>query len=220
MEKIDLSEVIATTVEKVIGTDLQKAVEKEVKECLASVIDDVFGYNSAARKNLEEKFNFQIGICLENLKIENYNVMVLDAIQNTINGELSDRVSKKIKSGILSKISILDKSDYKLSEIVGEFKKELLRDMNDNDEKDFTVIIENSSCNFTYIYIDEEDNQDKYNCKYRICIYEGKVTNCSPVSPPEKGTYGFENFLFALYANNVNIEIDSDYDTCISTEYD
>lgn len=220
MENINLSEIISAAVDGVIKTDLQKVVEKEVKECLASVIDNVFGYHSAARKNLEEKFTTQIGICLENLKIENYNIMVLDAIQNTISGELSNRIEDKLKSGILARLSILNKSNYKLSEIIEEFKEELLRDMDDNDEKEFTVIVENSSCNFTYIYIDEEDNQDKYHCKYRICLYDGKVSNCSPVSPPEKKAYGFENFLFALYANNVNIEVDSNYDTYVSNSYD
>lgn len=220
MDKIDLSEIIATTVEKVIETDLTKAVEKEVKECLSSVIDDIFGYNSDARKNLKEKFSSQIAICLENLKIENYNMMVLNAIQDTINGELSKRVEERIKEGILSSISILDKSSYKLSEIVEEFKRELLGDMDDYEGHEFTVIVKNSSCDFVYIYFDKEEYQEEYRCKYRIMLYEGKVSSCTPILKPENNAYGFENFLFALYANKVNVEIDS-YDTYVSKgDYD
>ncbi len=221
MEDVNLSEIIATAVDGAIKTDLQKVVEKEVKECLASVIDNVFGYNSAARKNLEQKFTTQIGICLENLKIENYNMMVLNAIQNTINGELLKRVEERIKKGILSQLSILEKTDYKLSEIVKEFKKQVLDDMEDDEEKEFTVIVERSSCNFIHIFLDEEPYQPQYQCKYRIMLYGNEVTTCTPISNDLSKQYGFERFLFALYANNVKIEIDSDYDTFVSKrEYD
>lgn len=213
----DLTEIISSTLEKVIESDLEKAVEKEVKKCLENVISDIFGYGSKSREMLKEKFSTQIGICLENLKIENYNTMVINAIEKSINGELLLRVEEQIKETVLSKIAILEKKEYKLSEIVNLFKEEVLEDMDEGEERELTVIVEKDGDTFTRIYLDKEENQSKYKCKYTILLYRGQVATCNPLSNPENMPYGFDKTVFALYANRAQITIDS-FDSTVTKE--
>lgn len=228
MGNINLSELIAKQVEVSVNENIQKLIETNVNKCIEDVARDIFSYGSESRKALKHQLEHQIGIAISNLKVEHYNVLVSNAIQQSVNTQLIDIVQEDVKKLVLYDISLLEKREWTISEVVDKFKEYLVKDadiLEIYDGDNFTVIIDQRSSLFTSIYFDVEAGQQKNECKYSISLSnfrgeESKVYHVNPllISPYDQKNE-FEKLLFALYASSAKIDISNrNYDTYISIE--
>ncbi|MGL5229126.1 MAG: hypothetical protein ACRC77_13180, partial [Bacteroidales bacterium] len=129
-------------------------------------------------------------------------------------------ITENIAKNILPSIAIADKTEYNLSEIIEAYKKDLISDGDVENEDQISVIIDKDSswAAYTYIYLDKSECADKRDCDIRISLNEKneiwRLDKGSTDIRSGVGLYGFDKMLFAMFANNAKINIDS-FDTMI-----
>lgn len=201
-------------VEMKIRENLEKTIASIINDCLKSYSD--FG------KEVKEKVKQSLSIGNMDLKLPEYNQLVCNWITEMINTTLISTGKKQIEENIKKFFKPLEKSEYKISEIIEKF----IDDLDESDCEDITFIRNKSDTVDGYIhyYFDKNSNIAQYSCDYQIWINKDGVWNVIIAS--EKASemktavlYGFDSFLFQLYACKVKI-IDDYEDVVTSRDRD
>lgn len=192
-------------VDKIFETQLSKTIDK--------IIGDVFGEYSEFGKNLKEVLSKKLILNLDKINIDTYSAMVCNVVEGVLNQTSYEVSSVKIIKHIKGVLEILNKKDWKLSEIITRYRESIY-------SQNPIVIYEHVESDHGYHYINLGDNS---NCEssrrkdFTYLLHLDKKRNIFAVSRkgvmldprgamPDK----FEVFLMQLWANESIIEIDED----------
>jgi len=193
---------------------IEGMIEKAIEETVQRIITDVLRSYSAFGKALEEKITSELNVDLRKLSFEGYNDVVLKLVKKKFDN-LADESMRKQMDEFLGKLLEEPPKTIKLSELMKDLVDGHTEESYENRWEWPTLIIENDG-RFAHVYIDKQPDREKYQCDYRIMIYDGRVSNVAiDGRNAEKTTfigrfYGFEQKLFQLYAAKTNIDIDID----------
>lgn len=197
---------------------VEKIIKEEIQSTLKNIIDNAFSSYSKFGKQLKEKVEESLKVDFSGLGLICYNELILSTIKTELNNLIQIQGVEKMKesvSGLLSEV----KSEYNLSELIQELKERDYRD-HDYDDK-ITLIIDNDdrygSC---VIYIDKDEDIDKYKCNYRISMDKEGKSYSIRVKDSEinahylimKGLYGLDSLLLKIYASGAKIKLDEGND--------
>lgn len=200
---------------------VQKVVEKQLKNTVESIVDDLFRSYSDFGKNLKKEVESQLNINLKELKLSGYNVLVLNTVKEKLDEALHLQGVEKMQDA-LNEIFNNTKKEYKLSEIINEFKQDVLSDDSDYEGNEISFHIEKWSLGF-HITFDKDSGKGRYCCDYQISIdSDGKITRADIDGKKFDnkvimgGLYGFDETLFKIYASGAKVIID---DNDVDIEY-
>lgn len=203
-------------IEELVKKELENSISKVLNNCLSTYSD--FG------KNLEKSIEKKLQINFDNLDIPEYNTLVGGWVKEIVNKQINLTGKEKIEKDLEKFFQPLEKTHWKLSEIIEKFRDEVFDAYNDKYEESFFLeITESDSCTgYIDIYFDKDKTKyNKFSCDYAIdlkptedkknhVLWNLKVDGNSI----DKNTkykpclFGFDAFLFQLYCSNVTIEND------------
>lgn len=202
---------------------VQVTVEKQLKKTIESIVDDLFRSYSDFGKNLKKEVESHLNVDLKRLNLAGYNLMVLNAVQEELDKLVHTQGIEKIKDSLTELLSEVPK-EYKLSELIEEFKKDVLSDDSDYSGKEISFHVKREYGSI-YISFDRDDDKSEYRCQYRIWAdKDGSITTIK-INDKEfnnqvimGGLWGFDRTLFKIYSAGIKIIID-DGDVDIEYEY-
>lgn len=202
---------------------VEKIIRATLERTIKSIIEDVLRDYSDFGKELKKAVASAMNIDFQQMKIMDYNHIVMGIVREQLDKTLYAEAVKPISENLKQYIGGLDKKEWKLSEIIAEFAKEC----GDGGQFDITLEVEESH-GFTHIYFDEEKSKRKYDCGYNINIYKDQIygfkagkynTILHSVDLKKESMHGtFNEFIFRLYACGVTVEVDED--DCLTESYD
>jgi len=215
---------------------LKESIDKNVEKCVESAIKDMFSSYSDGAKIIKKKIEECLELNLDKINIQGYNKVISQLVSEKINNAPLKKLDEEITKSIDDTIGILEKQEWKLSEIMEKFIDSIEKDYDHMDEPYMEaglMIEDEGNSNLIFIYFDESSTEtngilnktkkekEKYQMKNRLFISRNKEDengklfsfafdekNYHPLS--SKCYNGFEKFLFKLYANQVTIILDED----------
>ncbi|MEY9972295.1 hypothetical protein ABH966_002669 [Lysinibacillus sp. RC46] len=205
---------------------VQEIVEKHVESTINDVVKDLFGSWSDFSKDLKSKAKEALQINFNDLNLSTYNHLILQAIKDKLDDEITNQGVAKIKNQIEGLLSD-SKREYKLSEIVKELKEEIedLEEIGYEEYHEMTLHID-KPYGAWWIALDAREDIREYDCKYRLHVDEsGKVYSVKindngfggsrsidefDIKAVMKGLRGLEETLFKIYASGAKLIIDED----------
>jgi len=204
-----------------IEEKIKKTLEKTISELIEESLKSWSDFGKGIKSSIEEALKIE----KLDLELPEYNQLVSNWIIEMVNNTIITDSKKQIEENIKKFFKPLEKDEYKISEIIEEFKKTIMED-EDYCEGEITFIEGENltlSCpSYIYFYFDEEPNKSKYSCDYSFGINEKglwrmsiKGTDCDKMKHPT--LFNFDSFMFQLYASKVKIINDAgEVETCYS----
>ena len=213
---MDLIKLITDKVKEVESSGkLEEIIEKNVLECLNSVVKDSFSWSGEAKKSIEEALKDKLKINPDNLNLSRYQKIVTDIVEKHVNDTVVKNLGDEIKTAVDGITKVIEKKEWKLSEIIGKFIDGIDKSYDGvmEDQYGTCTLIVDGDGSFAHIYFDMEEDKEKYQCKNSIALHEGKIFS---VKLDDKiyspfviySMDSFETFIFKLYCNNVTVIID------------
>lgn len=194
---------------------VEKKVQERLEQTIESIVDDLFRSYSDFGKELKNKVAQELQINLDELKLQNYNVLVLKAVTEKINQTVRLRGIEKLKEELDDMLTIKCQ-DVNLSELIEKFKEEELEFDDDLRGQEISFHVDRKY-NWTYVSFDKKPNKGEYQCEYRLVVKEDGTIFSVKMDDKElsKGVImgalrGIERELFKLYASGSKLIIDED----------
>jgi hypothetical protein len=201
---------------------VQRVVEKQLKGTIESIVNDLFRSYGDFGKNLEQEIKLNLSVDLKKLNLAGYNVMVLNAVQEELDKVVHTQGIEKIKESLANLLSEVPK-EYKLSELIEEFKKDVLSDDSDYEGREISFHVDRRYSS-KYVSFDRDDDKSEYRCQYRICVKEDGAAGRIEIDDKKfdnrvimGGLDGFDKTLFKIYSTGSKIIID---DGAVNIEYE
>lgn len=213
---MDLVKLIADKVKEVEASGkLEEIIENNVLECLKSIVSDSFRWNGEAKKSIEEALKGKLGVELENVKIPQYQKLVGDILSDTLNKTVVSDLEVVIKEAVNNITEVLEKKQWKLSEIISMFTDNIDRSYDGEMEDQYgecTLHVKKDG-DFVHVKFDKESDREYFRCDNSLFIYKNKLSSATieekPFTPFGVRTMNnFEMFMFKLYCSNVDIILD------------
>lgn len=193
------------TVDKILEVQLSKTIEK--------ITGDVFGEYSDFGKSLKETLSKKLSLNLEKINIGTYSALVCNTIEGVLNRTSFESASTKIINHVKGVLQILDKKDWKLSEVITKYRESVI-------SENPKICYKSEEGTYDCHYVSLGDNTYKSfgsNNTYTYFLHLNKkmevfaVSNRGlPLDPRNGNPTHFEVFLMQLWANESIIEIDDD----------
>ena len=207
------SEIVSSgKIEKMILDVLEKSIKSIIDECLRAYGD----FGDVIKKKIKE--SLKIGDM--DLDFPSYNQLVCNWITEIVNKQIITTGKEQIQENIKKFFVPLEKSEYKISEIVEKFKKNIFKknifDESDG-EQEITFIEQRSDYGYVHFYLGEKKKKEKYQCEIKIdidkdgYIYNARIDGIDADKIKLKPLYGFDSFIFQLFAAKIKIINDSEY---------
>lgn len=206
---------------------VEKIVKEQLEKTLKDIVEDSFRSYGDFGKTLKKEIKKQMDINLENLDIPSYNQVILNTIKVELEHSIHEEGAKKIQEQMQELLGT-SKEEYKLSDLIREIVEQdcELNELDYEDCKEITVIVEDKYGS-KYIYIDPEEDQDWYRCKYRITLDDDMSVSRAEIGDKSfdnkvilGGLYGADGTIFKMWARGAKLVID-DYETEFSNpDYD
>lgn len=224
---MDLNKIVMESLAKMESEGkVQAIVEKHVESTMNKVIDNLFGSWSDFSKDLENNAKEALQINFKDLNLATYNHLILEAIKDKLDDEITNQGVAKIKSQIEALLSDA-KREYKLSELVKELSEEVedIDELSYDDCHEMTLHVDQPYGSW-WIGLDSRPDIGEYRCKYRIHVSEeGRVYSVKinddnrgversienfDVKAVANGLRGLEETLFKIYASGAKLIVDED----------
>lgn len=227
---MDLNKMVNNALAKMTEAGyVEQVVKKALEKTVSSVVDDLIGgYQSDFKKSLETHVKENLNVDMNKLNLAGYNVLLLNAAQEILDDQIQTEGIERVKSELTRMFSPMEKKEWKLSEIIEKMKNE---ENSDNDKAGDSISFhyDDSFSLGIHVYFDPEENERQYGCKYFFYISrDEKNKNSGHISSLKidnkeltnkqilNGFYGFDKFLFQLYATGATIiadhgNVDEDY---------
>lgn len=236
---MDLNKMVMESLEKMHSEGkVQSIVEKHVESTVNDVVKDLFGNWSDFSKSLKETAKDALQINFNDLNLASYNHLILQAIKDKLDDEITNQGVAQIKTQIESLLSDT-KREYKLSDLVKELTKEIenLDELGYDEYHDMSLHVDDSHGSY-WISLDSRSDIREYECKYRILVSsEGRVYSAKvqqedykggrsvidfDIKAVTRGLHGLEETLFKIYTSGARLIVDEEScETEISNpEYD
>jgi len=199
---------------------VESIIEEKLKETIKATIDDCLRSYSDFGKELKTKITQSLSLGDMKLDLPSYNQLILTWITEIINNTIISVGKQQIEENLKKFFKPLEKSVYKISEIIEKFT-----DGFDSDGEcgEITFIVDDDNEDYIYYHFDAESDKRMYECEYTIGTHNNKIftvtikgTHSDNIKTPV--FYGFDSFIFHLYAAQIkiindseNIEISYDY---------
>ncbi|WP_042165575.1 hypothetical protein [Paenibacillus gorillae] len=200
---------------------VEQAIKKTLEKTVTSVVDDLIGgYRSDFKTSLENHVKENLNVNMDKLNLSGYNVLLLNSVQEILDEQIQTEGIARVREELTKLFSPLEKKEWKLSEIIEKMKEE----ENDDGDKNGDYISFHCDDSFTYgihVYFDPESDKSNYRCKYNFYLSREKeeptLCKLSTLKIDDKeldnkkilnGLYGFDKFLFQLYATGATIVAD------------
>jgi len=217
---MDIVKLISDKVKEVEANGtLEKIIEKHTIDCLNEIVKDSFKWRGEAKKAMEEALEGKLSVNLKDISLDRYHKIVSQIVEEELNGTVINDLRSDIGETVRSITGFLEKKEHKLSDVVCQFIENIDKsydgDMDDDGGTLTLIVNESDSGEFHHIYIDREEDKDKYSCEVQIHLHNGKMYHAQAEGKPFSpfmidNINGFEAFLFKLYCNNVKIVLDED----------
>jgi hypothetical protein len=215
---LDLNVLVNNSLKKISeGGKVQEIIDKRLENTVESIINDLLNDWSDFGKALKEEVKKKLVINLGELDIATYNTLVLNAVKEKLDKVITIQGVEKIKES-MDKMLADVKPEYRLSEIIEELR-ESEKGSHDYGDR-MTLIIEASDRKYINIYLDDDEEENQYRCKYMIRLKEdGIVWNIKSDDRDfsknnELGAlFGIEELLFKIYATGAKIVLDEGEDS-------
>jgi len=206
---------------------LTKLVTDQVAKTMKSIVEDSLSAYSPFGKQLKETIVSQLSIDPSKIGLEAYNQTVLAIIRQKLDSILDLKVREKISKQMEELLGTDAPASIKLSKLVEEFKK-WAREQYGHKSSCTIVLEEKGQYSSRWLYLDLEPRQTVTSSRFAMLISDdGKVTFHRFQGVDPKGgaflgpVYGFERFLFQMYAAGTEIEIDEeDFDNSLVEDSD
>ena len=218
---MDIKELIKNSIQNM---DIEKIITEKaqevIKETLESIISDTFKSWSDFGKELKNKVSTELKINLEEIKLDEYNQIIISLLEQSLKENSTDNLYFKEKiDKLIKEIAETDvKREYKLSEIIDLYKSEYDEEAQENRyEEMYLKVEENSLSDLIWIFINkcEVDNeygsdiQFGYNTRTNKIIslnIESKII--SDRSIYRNRLYGTDKLLYQMFLLGSKIIID------------
>ncbi len=192
---------------------LDEIVTQSAIKFIQNIVNETLSSYGDVGKKYKDRLQQSLLSGLESVDFVCYSKVLTDLIESELNKTVVSIGIEPVKEMIKSFTGELEKKEWKLSEIIERFIEEEVSSDNESGEISFTHSI--SEYGSEHIAFDKEDNKLPYNCKYRLMIntktkklYSPTVEGLGLHPISEMGLYGFDLFLFKLYAIGCTIECD------------
>ncbi|MFP3418017.1 hypothetical protein R0K30_02395 [Bacillus sp. SIMBA_154] len=205
---------------------VQEIVDNHVAKTIGSIVGDLFGNWSEFSKNLKKQVEEELQVNLKELDLASYNTFIMKAVKEKLDDSIASEGVKRINETI---DALLDsaKSEYSLSELVKEMAKEVdTDDFGYDDYHEMTMIIDDTFSLSKIIYLDSENDKEKYDCKYTFWVNKetAKISNIQikenrshsrdvnefDARAIMRGFRGLEEILFKMYARGSKLVVDEE----------
>lgn len=193
-------------------------IEKQLTATVASIVKDIFQDYSEFGKQLKKTLSEKMAINMDELKVDQYSALVMQSIESILVGTALESSLGNIRDHVKRIVDVLEKKNWKLSEIINKFMEE-----NSYSDNDATYSAEEPSNGSYWLRIGEKkDSESRYSTGrsgYKISLlvdektgvvhnvwYESKPLNILKVDT----AYKFEAFLIQLWVSQCIIEVDDD----------
>lgn len=206
---------------------VEKIVKKQLEKTIHDIIEDSLRSWSDFGKELKEQVQNQMQFNLEKLDIPSYNQVIINIIKGELERSVHEEGAKRIQESI-QEILGTSKEEYKLSELIKEIVEQdcELNELDYDSYKEITVIVEDKYGS-KHIYIDPEEDQSWYQCKYRLTLDDDMTVRSAEIGDKSfdnkvimGGLYGADATIFKMWTRKSKLVIDR-YDTSFTNpEYD
>lgn len=206
---------------------LDEIATKQATKFLEGIMSDALCSYGDVAKAYKAKLTAKLLEGFENFDFIKYSKSLTDLIEAELNKSIIEFGIAPAKQMIQSFVGNLEKKEWKLSEIINKFKENEVIPDEHGQSGEIAFIYEVSDYGTIYIGFDKEtkDKNKRYQCDYHLMIdkKDGKLypphIEGKPIHPITEGggLYGFDLFLFKLYAMNCTIICDPDN---VETEWD
>ncbi|OJT57631.1 hypothetical protein [Bacillus licheniformis] len=206
---------------------VEKIVRKQLEETIQDIIKDSFKSWSDFGKELKQQVQDQIQFNLDSLDIPSYNQVILNIIKDELERSVHEEGARRIQESIRDILGTA-KEEYKLSELINEIVEQdcELNELHYDDYKEITVIVENKYGG-KYIYIDPEEDQDWYRCKYRLTLDNDLTITRAEINDRAfdnktimGGLYGADATIFKMWTRKSKLIIDNYQTSFTNPEYE
>lgn len=224
---MDLNKMVMESLAKMQSEGkVQAIVEKHVESTVNDVVKDLFGNWSDFSKDLKNTAKEALQINFKDLNLASYNHLILQAIKDKLDDEITNQGVAQIKNQIEGLLTD-SKREYRLSELVKELAEEIedLDELGYEDYHEMTLHIDDSYSSH-WIGLDSRSDIREYDCKYRFMVnsqgelcsvkindkesYSRKNINEFDVKAVLNGLHGLEETLFKIYTSGAKLIIDED----------
>lgn len=224
---MDLNKMVMDSLAKMESEGkVQAIVEKHVESTVNDVVKDLFGNWSDFSKELKTTAKEELHINFKELNLASYNHLVLQAIKDKLDDEITNQGVAQIKNQIEGLLTHA-KREYKLSDLVKELTKEIedLDEIGYDEYHEMTLHVDDPYGSY-WIGMDARNDIDEYSCKYRLHVskegdvYSVKINeqeysrkrsvNDFDIKAVMQGLHGLEETLFKIYTSGAKLTIDED----------
>jgi hypothetical protein len=225
---MDLQSKVNDTFAELVGEGyVDKIVKESLQKTIKDIVDKSLRNYSDFGQQLEKYINDGMVLNLKQLSLDHYNDVVLRVVQQELDGTVLESAQVAIRQRVQNVLGMLEKKEWKLSEIVAKLKEKVLGIYSTRDGQ-VGLEVEESTYGGWQIYLDEEATEDtggfssrrtnkpSYKYKYRLYLNkEGQVFSFlidgKRPDYTRETTGRFEDFFFQLYAQGVTVVVDEDY---------
>lgn len=198
---------------------VERVVKERLEKTIGDTVDSIFRTYSDFGKELEKNIEENLNVNLDNLKLPEYNTLVLKTVQEELDKQMYIAGVEKIKENLNELLSDI-KPEYTLSELVEACKGEDCKEEWEHDEGDcIALIIDGNEDGYKHIYLDVDENTSKYSCDYQLDLdkdgkvysvkLKGKELNKDKILG---GLYGLDKLLFKIYSSGAKVVMDNAMD--------
>ncbi|MFS0783587.1 hypothetical protein [Bacillus sp. 1P06AnD] len=224
---MDLNKMVVASLAKMESEGkVQEIVDKHVASTINDVVKDLFGNWSDFSKELKETAKEALQINFKDLNLASYNHLILKAIKDKLDDEITNQGVAQIKNQIDGLLSDT-KREYKLSDLVKELSKEIedLNEIGYDEYHEMSMHVDDPYGSY-WIGLDARNDIDEYSCKYRLHVskegelYSVKINDDEysrkrfiqdfDIKAVMRGLSGLEETLFKIYTSGARIVVDEE----------
>lgn len=224
-DNVEIEKVVQDKFAEIVSSGfVEEQIKKHLEQTVASAISDCLKSYSDFGKNLEKKMKEALGLGNMNFSLPEYNQLVTTWVLDLVNRQIVDIGKAQIEVNLKKFFNPLEKSEWKISEIIEKFKDGLSED---GESGEITFISEPGAVKrYRRYYFDEDSLKDSYRCAYSIAtnedgVYAAKINDKEAAGLKSPTLYNFDSFMFQLFATKAKIIDDSgSVETYYGHEYD
>lgn len=213
---MEIEKVVQAKFDEIVQSGfIEERIKQTLEKTLSDLIENAMRSYSDFGKGVDAKIKESLDIGNMKLSLPEYNQLICNWIQEIVNNSIMTAGKEQIQKNITDFLQPLEKSEWKITEIIEKFIESECREDREEESGEITFIPELNSYDHTYYYFDKEPNKRKYDCDYMITTYKGEVCRTN-IDGSEAGKmkskhlYKFDSFMFQLFATRSTIINDSD----------
>lgn len=203
----------------VLAEIIEKKMAQAIDDSICSAIEQVFGWNGAGNKKIEEVINKSLDFDVAQLKIPSYREALLTIIKDKLNevtfkdmGIAVKKIDDLITEELPETISFSDLMDKFI-----EFVKE---EDEDEHEGEVSISVDSERTTLAFMGFDKEADKERHQCEYGLVLHtDGKIHSFEFDGKAHQTKYafgkccryGFADYVYKLYVNGIKIV---DIDDC------